>query len=136
VCGRTSGKQQHKETWWWNDEVAAVIREKRRLYRIYDKSKKGSDQLEMEENKRRYNEAKRTAKKAVSKAQEVERKKFGKKLDEEDGKGNVFRVAKQLVRKNRDVVGEGCIKDTDGKIVVEDDKLMEVWRAYYDKLSN
>jgi len=28
------------------------------------------------------------------------------------------------------------VKGTDGKIVVEDDKLMEVWRAYYDKLSN
>ena len=33
-------------------------------------------------------------------------------------KGNVFRVAKQLVRKNRDVVGAGCVKDNVGKIVV------------------
>ena len=41
----------------------------------------------------------------------------------EDRKGNVFRVAKQLVRKNRDVVGAGCVKDNVGKIVVEEDKL-------------
>ena len=27
-------------------------------------------------------------------------------------------------------------KDDDGKIVVEEDKLMEVWRAHYDKISN
>ena len=28
------------------------------------------------------------------------------------------------------------VKDEDGKIVVEEDKLMEVWRAHYDKISN
>ena len=47
-------------------------------------------------------------------------------LDKEDRKGMVFRVAKQIVRKNGDVVGGGCVKDTDGKIVVEEEKLMEV----------
>ena len=28
------------------------------------------------------------------------------------------------------------MKDDDGKIAVEEDKLMEVWRAHYDKISN
>ena len=36
----------------------------------------------------------------------------------------------------RDIVGEGYIKDIDGKIVTDADKLLEVWRAYCDKLSN
>ena len=72
----------------------------------------------------------------VSKAKEVERQMFGEMLDEQDEKGSVFRVAKQIVRNIRDTVGEGCIKDLDGKIVTEADKLLEVWRAYYDKLSN
>jgi hypothetical protein len=48
----------------------------------------------------------------------------------------VFRVAKQLVKKNRDVVGAGCGKDNVGKIVVEEDKLLEVWKKHYDKKSN
>ena len=48
----------------------------------------------------------------------------------------MFRVAKQLVRKNRDVVGAGCVKDSVGKIVVEEDKLLEVWKEHYDKISN
>ena len=54
----------------------------------------------------------------------------------EDEKGKVFRVAKQMVKRNRDVVGASCVKDSDGKIVVEEDKLMEVWRAHYDGISN
>ena len=136
VCGRTKGKQRHSETWWWNAEVAEVIEEKQRLFKIYDKSKTGSDKLKTEENKRSYDQAKRAAKKVISKAQEVERKKFGEKLDEEDRKGMVFRVAKQIAKNNRDVVGGGCIKDTNGKIVVNEDEQMEVWRAHYDKLLN
>ena len=61
----------------------------------------------------------------MSKAQEIERKKFGNMLDE-DRKGTVFRVAEQIVKKNGDVVGESCVKDTSGKIVVEEEKLMEI----------
>ena len=87
VCGRTKGNQRHSETWWWNAEVAEVTKEKQRLYRIYDKSKKGLDRVNMEENKRRYNQAKHVAKREISKAQEAERKKFGEKLDVEDRKG-------------------------------------------------
>ena len=48
----------------------------------------------------------------------------------------MFRLAKQLVSKNRDVGSARCVKDDDGKIVVEEDKLMEVWRAHYDMISN
>src|SRR5664279_3040137 len=37
VSGRTKGKQRHSQTWWWNDEVAKVIKEKQRLYKLYEK---------------------------------------------------------------------------------------------------
>ena len=57
-------------------------------------------------------------------------------MEREDEKGNLFRVAKQLVSRNRDVVGANCVKDSDGKIVVEEDRLMEVWSAHYDVISN
>ena len=38
----------------------------------------------------------------------------------------MFRVAKQIVGKNRDVVGGGCMKDMNGDIVVEEEKVLEV----------
>jgi len=43
-------------------------------------------------------------------------------------------VAKQIVRKNKDVMGSGCVKDSNGKIVVEAEKLMEAWDK--DNLKN
>ena len=49
-------------------------------------------------------------------------------MDREDAKGKVFRVVKQMVRRNKDVVGGGCIKDKQGKIVVEEE-IKEVWRS-------
>src|SRR5260221_3765 len=129
VCGKTKGLPTHKETRRWNDEVAKVNQEKRRLYKVWSKSRTLEDQ---EANR----QAKVSAKRVIFKAQEAERKKFGELLDDEDEKGHVFRVAKQMVRKNRDVVGGGCVKDRDGKIVVEEEKIKEVWRDYFEKLLN
>jgi Reverse transcriptase (RNA-dependent DNA polymerase)/Endonuclease/Exonuclease/phosphatase family len=143
VCGKTKGPRRHNETWFWSDEVGEVVKEKQRQYHIFDKAKKmyetfktDANKKTMEVAKKSYQQAKRNAKQAVSKAQEEERKRFGDELDDENRKGTVFRVARQMVRKNRDVVGGGCVRDTNGRMVVEDEERLEVWRAYYDKLSN
>ena len=113
-----------------------MIKEKQRLYKLYDKSKRDEDRIRVEELRRTYQIAKCDAKKAVYKAQEEARKEFGEMLENEDKKGTVFRVAKQIVRSNRDVVGGGCVKDENGKIVVDDKEVLEAWRAHYDKISN
>jgi hypothetical protein len=136
VCGMTKGHQRHKETWWWNDKVSEVIKEKQRLYRIYDKSKNGGRKREGGIDEARYYRAKREAKRVVGKAQEAERRKLAEELKVADGKGTLFRIAKQMVKKGKDVVGGGCVKNVDGRIVVENDELMEVWRAHYATLAN
>ena len=166
VCGETKGISRHKETWWWNDEVAALVQKKKRLFRLWKGPRKckcqercrckkrcwcenckcrkktsalghpqgvNADLESMEEN---YNRAKRAAKLAIFKAKNAERLKFCEELEDVDRRGNVFRVAKQLVRKNRDVVGAGCVRDNLGKIVVKEDKLLEVWKEHYDRISN
>ena len=80
--------------------------------------------------------AKRAAKRGIVKAWEAEQEKFGESLDEADRKGAVFRVAKQIVGKNRDVVGGGCMRDMHGGIIVEEYRILEAWRTHYEKLSN
>ena len=52
-------------------------------------------------------------------AKEFERKKFMKKLHKEDERENVFRIAKQIANKKKDVVGCGGIKDTSGRIITD-----------------
>ena len=147
VCGKTKGISRHNETWWWNDEVAALEQEKKRLFRLWKGPRKckcqkrcrckkrcrcgnckcrkktgvlGHSQdvnADLESMKENYNRAKRAAKLAIFNAKNAERLKFCEELEDEDRKGKVFRIAKQLVRKNRDVVGVGCVRDNAGKIV-------------------
>jgi hypothetical protein len=52
------------------------------------------------------------------------------------GKRKSIKNAKILVKKNKDMVGRGCIKDENGKICVEKDNEMEVWVACHEKLVN
>ena len=33
-------------------------------------------------------------------------------------------------------MGAGCVRDNGGKIVVEEDKLLEVWKEHYNRISN
>ena len=40
VCGETQGIARQKETWWWNEEVAALVKEKQRLFKLWKGPKK------------------------------------------------------------------------------------------------
>ena len=40
VCGETWGIVRQKETWWWNEEVAALVKEKQRLFKLWKGPKK------------------------------------------------------------------------------------------------
>ena len=88
----------------------------------------------METRRQDYNQARCEAKRAIFNTKNNERKRFYKDLGREDEKGSLFRVAKQLVNRNRDVVGTNCVKDSDGKILVQEDRLMEVGRSHCDVL--
>ena len=90
--------------------MAKVIDEKRRLFKMWKKSK-------TEEDRALYCIAKRNARKAVYVAQSDEQKVFGGMFNSEFEQGTVFRVVKQMVGKNRDIVGAGCVKGADGKLV-------------------
>ena len=90
--------------------MAKVIDKKTRLFKTWKKSK-------AEEDRALYCIAKRNAIKAVYVAQSDEQKVFGGMLDSEFEQGTMFRVAKQMIGKNRDTVGAGCVKGADGKLV-------------------
>ena len=70
-------------------------------------------------------------KKAVYVAQSDEQK-----LDLEFEQGTVFRVVKQMVGENKDIVGAGCVKGADGKLVTGEAETKDRWKIYFDKLLN
>jgi len=40
------------------------------------------------------------------------------------------------VARHRDIVGSGCVKHVEGNVVVEEEKVLDTWEGYYDRLSN
>src|SRR4051812_41070059 len=57
-------------------------------------------------------------------------------LEEEDGKGSGFRVAKQMVGLNKDITASGCLKGVHGRTVLEEEGIMQRWKEYYEQLLN
>src|SRR3954469_25615287 len=94
VCGKTKGRARHKITWWWNKDTELAVKDKRRAYELWKKSG-------LEVDKVAYKLAKGRSMGVVAKAQDEERQRYCDMLEEEDGRGSVFRVAKQMVRLNK-----------------------------------
>ena len=40
ICGETRGMRRHKESWWWNEVIAALVKEKQRLFKLLKGPKK------------------------------------------------------------------------------------------------
>ena len=54
-------------------------------------------------------------KRAMVKEHEAERKTFRKSLQSEDKKGKLFRVVRQMLGRNKNVVGGGCVQNKNSK---------------------
>jgi hypothetical protein len=108
-------------TWWRKQDVAKLVEKKLSRFKIWSQTRTEIDRAVCYK-------ARKIASKEIYKAQETERKKFGAKLSEEDMKVNLFRIAKQLVRSNKDVVGSGSVKEIEFNIVIDDARIKEVWK--------
>ena len=151
--------RRYTEFWWWKEEITALIQEKQCLFKLLKGPRKcrkwcrcgktgrhkmcrrrrkarSMDQVQPGHGKQEFYRGRGAAKGAIFEAKKAERMNFGEDLDGEDRKENVFRLATQLMSKNRDAVSVSFVKDDDGKVVVEGDRLIEVWRVHYDKISN
>ena len=126
VCGWTRGPPRHKVVWWWNAEVEFAIKEKRKLYKEW---KKGGD-------KEVYLVAKRRARKEVYRAKTVAQGPLLESLNSREGRNRIFKVAKQMKKENSDIVGEQCVRNDDGRIVVGPEEIKNAWAAHYNRLLN
>ena len=137
VCGKTKRRGTHREIWLWNVDVAKMTEKKRNLFKIWIESKKTKDKQKANGHKKAYEQAKREARRAVYEARKLAREKFCEQLLQEEKKGNVFRIVKQITEQNKDVVsGCNCVKDRQGKVVVDQNKVKDVWKDHFERLLN
>jgi hypothetical protein len=89
-----------------------------------------------DENIKKYKEARRNAKKAVSEARCQAYTELYQKLDTKESENDVYKMAKLRERKTRDFNQVKCIKDEANRLLVKDEEIKNRWREYFDNLFN
>ena len=127
--GKTAGNtKQGKETWWWNDDV----QERMQTHKL---AKITLDKDNNEDNKAAYKTAKEEAKKSVAIAKARAYDRMYAYMDTTEGKKKVLRMAKESENNSKDSDQSKVIKDEEERVVVNDLKILERWREYYQKLT-
>ena len=81
-----------------------------------------------------YDAAKRVAKREVWQAKsEAEAETF---RDINPHGSDIYRIARQMDRRNQDIVGEKCVKNDAGELTLTDADKMKAWVEHYSRLLN
>ena len=80
--------------------------------------------------------AKRRARREVFKAKKLVKDSLSDVINNADSRGEIFRMAKQMISQNKDLIGEQCVKDDMGKVLVDHGEIRNAWRSYYEHLPN
>ena len=96
------------------DEVRKAVKEKGIAFRSWKKAKQGLDRKLEDRLKASYCQIKSETRKVIYRAQSENAKILRDMLEEGNEKGNVFKVVKRMMKDNKDVVGCGAVKDSNG----------------------
>ena len=127
--GEASGKVStagRRKMWWWNQEVQEKLKDKK-------KAKKVWDTIRVDASKLAYKTARKQAKREVAKARNKGYEELYKNLETKEGENEVFKIAKQRNRQSKDVQQ---VKSKTGEILMEEEKVKQRWKEYFDNLLN
>ena len=91
------GKRE-RETWWWNHTVQQRLREKKVAYKRWQPT--GA-----EEDRETFKDRKRVARREVAREKSEAWAEWSRNLNTAEGRGKMFRIAKQMRKDKRDVIG-------------------------------
>ena len=130
VLGRTNpGRKEQRESWWWNEDVRQVLKQKKLAFKKWQKSK-------LEGDKDEYKLKRREAKMIVAIARKQSTEELYDELETKEGKKRIYRIAKARQREREETGNIDIIKDKEGKMLFDEDKISLRWAEYFEELLN
>lgn len=131
-CGKKkTGKSKGKATSWWNETVKAAVKEKKRLYKVWVKSKRDEDY----EN---YRVARRACKTTVQAAKDQSWKQYGEDLSElcRRSPREFYKSVKAMRLRDEPHDPTTVINDKEGQPLYDDTEIRDRWEEYFRQLLN
>ena len=130
ILGRTNpGRKEHRESWWWNEDVRQVLKQKKLAFKKWQKSK-------LEGDKDKYKLKRREAKKIVAIARKQGTEELYDDLETKEGEKRIYRIEKARQREREETGNIDIIKDKEGKMLFDEDKISLRWAEYFEELLN
>ena len=116
VCGTSLNYQWKRQTWWWNAIVDDAVKEKRNRYNTFKKLVIQGLFNEANIGKEAYKESKRIAQRLVRLAKSEAKK--GSAIT--PGRNEIYHLARQIDNRNRDLIGDKCVRNDAGELTLSD----------------